>query len=77
MDECGSLAARNVFMSANHTNEENGPAGSVLVEEIAELLCLNDCTFNGRCVNGSCVCNKDYTAEDCSASIYQIPTIMR
>ena len=77
IDECGNLAARNLSMFANRSNEEGGPAGSVLVEEITELLCPNDCTLNGKCVNGSCVCNKDYTSEDCSQSIYQIPTILR
>ena len=77
MDECGSLAARNLSMFANGSSEESGPVGSVLVEEIAELLCPNDCSSNGKCVNGSCVCNKDFTADDCSASIYQIPTILR
>ena len=78
MDECGNLAARNLSSPANESNEESGSASSVnLVQEIAESLCPNDCSFNGKCVNGSCVCNKDFTAEDCSASIYMIPTISR
>ena len=76
MKECGNLAARNLSILANISSEENGPTGSNFVEEIAELLCPNDCSFNGKCVNGSCVCNKEFTADDCSASIYQIPTIL-
>ena len=76
MNECGELVARNLSMLANRTDETNSTVGA-FVEQVAELLCPNDCTFNGKCVNGSCVCNKDYTAEDCSMSIYQIPTISR
>ncbi|XP_022807283.1 von Willebrand factor D and EGF domain-containing protein-like isoform X1 [Stylophora pistillata] len=71
MNDCGNLAAINMSQSSNGSGEEN----SISVDEISELLCPNDCTFNGKCINGSCVCNKAYTAEDCSASIYQIPTI--
>lgn len=76
MNECGKLGARNLSMLANHTGEKNSTVDA-FVEQVAELLCPNDCTFNGKCVNGSCVCNKDYTAEDCSLSIYQKPTISR
>lgn len=76
MSECGELGARNLSALANYTSEET-PSVDTFVAQVAELLCPNDCTFNGKCVNGSCVCNKDYTAEDCSMSIYQIPTISR
>ena len=63
-------------MLASNSSDRN-PAAEAFVEQVAELLCPNDCTFNGKCVNGSCVCNKDYTASDCSMSIYQIPSISR
>ena len=76
MNICGDLGARNLSIFSNQTSEET-PAVSALAEKVAELLCPNDCTFNGKCVNGSCVCNKDYTAKDCSMSIYQTPTIFR
>lgn len=76
MNECGELGARNLSMLSNYTSEET-PTVDAFVEQVTELLCPNDCTFNGKCVNGSCVCNEDYTAEDCSMSIYQIPTISR
>ncbi len=76
MTLCGELGARNLSKLANDS-DEGSPAVVALVEQVAELLCPNDCSFNGKCVNGSCVCNKDYTAEDCSTSIYQIPTISR
>ena len=28
--------------------------------------CLNDCNFNGLCVNGICKCNDGYHSDDCS-----------
>ena len=77
MKECGNLASRNLPIFTNTSSEENGTTGSNFVEEIAKLLCPNDCSFNGKCVNGSCVCDKDFTTDDCSASIYQIPTILK
>ncbi|KAJ7351104.1 hypothetical protein OS493_036560 [Desmophyllum pertusum] len=73
MNDCGNLAARNVSALINGSSEVN----TISIDEIGELLCPNDCMSNGKCVNGSCVCNKDYTTEDCSMSIYQIPTIAR
>ncbi|KAJ7351101.1 hypothetical protein OS493_036557, partial [Desmophyllum pertusum] len=76
INECGELGARNLSMLANDSSADT-TAVAAFVEQVAELLCPNDCAFNGKCVNGSCVCNKDYTAEDCSMSIYQIPTISR
>lgn len=76
IDQCGELGARNLSKLANYSSEET-PTVDAFVEQIAELLCPNDCTFNGKCVSGSCICNKDYTAEDCSTSIFQIPIISR
>ena len=78
MDQCENLAALNLSRAANSSGDSAVESSvSSLVEEIAESLCLNDCSSNGRCVNGSCVCNKDFTADDCSAYIYERPTIFR
>ncbi|XP_068690653.1 neurogenic locus notch homolog protein 1-like, partial [Montipora foliosa] len=78
-DQCGNLAALNLSRAANSTNSSSGDAdesaGPALVEAITESLCPNDCSLNGNCVNGSCLCYKDFTADDCSAYIYEIPSI--
>ncbi|XP_068693084.1 von Willebrand factor D and EGF domain-containing protein-like isoform X2 [Montipora foliosa] len=78
-DQCGNLAALDLSRAANSTNsssgDADGSAGSALVEEITESLCPNDCSFNGKCVNGSCLCYKDFIADDCSANLYEIPSI--
>ena len=78
MDQCENLAALNLSQAANSSGDGAVESSvSSLVEEIAESLCPNDCSSNGRCVNGSCLCNKDFTATDCSAYIFEIPTILR
>ena len=74
LSECKDVIVENITINTNETTNVTIPP---IVEKIAELLCPNDCTFNGKCVNGSCICNKDYTAEDCSISVYQRPFITR
>lgn len=76
VEQCGVLGAKNLSTLVNGSDEGN-PAADAFVEQVAELLCPNDCTLNGKCINGSCVCYEDYTASDCSMSIYQEPEIYR
>lgn len=33
---------------------------------VANSICVNDCSGNGECMNGSCVCNDAYVGSDCS-----------
>ena len=79
MAECNDVIIQNITVNTNTTNSTSTEALKIppIVEEISELLCPNDCAFNGKCINGSCVCNKDYTAKDCSISVYQRPDISR
>ena len=74
--ECGYVAAINASSQKNESSG-SGQAEVSIENELTELLCPNDCAFNGDCVNGTCVCYKDYTAEDCSISIYQKPSLSR
>ena len=74
--ECGYVAGINESSYKNES-DQGGQGANSTGNEIADFLCPNDCAFNGDCVNGSCVCNKDYTAEDCSISIYQRPSLSR
>lgn len=74
--ECGYVAAINESSSKNES-DNGGQGADSIGNELAELLCPNDCAFNGDCVNGSCICNKDYTAEDCSISVNQKPSLSK
>ena len=79
MSDCNDAVIENITVNSNVTSNVTIPTPTIppMVEEIGELLCPNDCTFHGKCVNGSCVCDKDYTADDCSISVYQKPFISR
>ena len=77
MNECEDVVIENMTVNSNETNNVTKPTIPSALEQVLQLLCPNDCTFNGKCVNGSCVCNRDYTAADCSISIYQRPTVTR
>ena len=77
INECQDVIIENMTVNTNETSNVTKPPMPPALEEVLQLLCPNDCTFNGKCVNGSCVCNKDYTADDCSISMYQRPTITR
>ena len=83
MNECNDALIKNITLPASNSTTNNTSNSTqeviipAIVEEIGQLLCPNDCASNGKCVNGSCICNKDYTAEDCSISLYQVPDISR
>ncbi|PFX12492.1 von Willebrand factor D and EGF domain-containing protein [Stylophora pistillata] len=80
MNECNDVIIENITVNSNDTGNFTAPKTPKMpptMQKIAQLLCPNDCTFNGKCVNGSCVCKKDYTAKDCSISVYQKPFIAR
>ena len=74
MNECGEIAGRNLSSYVNGSSKEKPEIPSYL-SNIVENLCPNDCTFNGRCVNRTCICNEGFTAQDCAISIYQEPEI--
>ena len=74
MYECKDAAAEKIIVNETDVTDVKIPP---IVEEVVEHLCPNDCAFNGRCVNGACVCKKDYTAKDCSVWVYEKPHISR
>ena len=74
MSECNDEAVRNMTFNTTDVTDVEKPT---IVDQIARIMCPNDCAFNGKCVNGSCLCDKGYTADDCSISVYQNPSIKR
>ncbi|XP_028411934.1 von Willebrand factor D and EGF domain-containing protein-like [Dendronephthya gigantea] len=43
--------------------------------DIFEYLCPSDCSNHGNCSNATCICDKDYTAPDCSVSLKDRPFV--
>lgn len=58
---------------------ETGEIVYVVPPEIEESLCINDCSGNGECVEGECVCDEGFISTDCSVDgtappdVYLIP----
>ncbi|XP_052268670.1 uncharacterized protein LOC127870050 [Dreissena polymorpha] len=44
-------------------------------EHIEEIFCMNNCSGNGTCVNGTCQCNSGFGAVDCSIDLKKPPII--
>ncbi|XP_052063239.1 uncharacterized protein LOC127702954 isoform X1 [Mytilus californianus] len=69
------LTAAKVELERNQTlKEETTEDGRTLLEKLTSLLCLNNCSSNGNCINGICVCNSMFGGEDCSKSRTTAPT---
>ena len=79
-----AVAAMNLVMDTcedkiikNFTQLKNNSEILKIVDSVAEHLCPNDCSFNGECSNGTCLCKEGFTAHDCSAEINQKPILYR
>ncbi|XP_035689594.1 von Willebrand factor D and EGF domain-containing protein-like [Branchiostoma floridae] len=71
-EDCADKAYNNVSL---YETNENGTA--VPPAFITENLCPRQCSNQGRCVNGSCECNKGYESADCSIQIGRPPVAMQ
>ena len=45
-------------------------------KEFEERVCPNECSGNGRCVKGVCICNQGFATEDCSVVLDQVPELL-
>ena len=76
LNNCGQIVGRNLSSYSNESEDNNqGDSSSSILSDIAQRMCPNDCSFNGKCVNGSCICNEGFTAKDCSISFGSTPSI--
>ncbi|QQP38900.1 Papilinlike, partial [Caligus rogercresseyi] len=57
--ECRSSLFRNISLW-----ERGSPT-----TKITNSLCINDCSGNGECYLGNCICKEDYSGRDCSINI--------
>ena len=72
MKDCGEIAIRNTSTVKNESQES-----VEILDKVLKNICPNDCSFNGNCSNGTCICADGFTAEDCSMSIHQKPEIAK
>ena len=76
LNDCGQIVARNLSSYSNESDDNNqGDSSSSILSNIAQRMCPSDCSLEGKCVNGSCICNKGFTAKDCSMSFGNTPFI--
>ncbi|KAK3593671.1 hypothetical protein CHS0354_013567 [Potamilus streckersoni] len=59
-------------ISRNNTFREEA---SATITEIAEKACPSMCSYRGRCINGTCICDSGYGAADCSLDLSQPPEL--
>ncbi|XP_019633198.1 PREDICTED: von Willebrand factor D and EGF domain-containing protein-like isoform X3 [Branchiostoma belcheri] len=59
--DCITVAYQNVSMYEEGENNTSVPPIAV-----QQNLCPSECSNNGDCVNGSCVCHEGFTSDDCS-----------
>ncbi|XP_022331709.2 von Willebrand factor D and EGF domain-containing protein-like isoform X2 [Crassostrea virginica] len=66
--ECVTTASRDSSFS-NSTTEDGGS----ILDLLRSLVCPNNCSGNGSCVNETCSCNSGYMGEDCSQQLGNPP----
>ncbi|XP_046351564.2 uncharacterized protein LOC124132030 [Haliotis rufescens] len=71
-DKClHEVVVNPVLQEKNETSATNQSVHDIVVAEA----CLNDCGGNGYCIEGDCVCAKDYGGGDCSVDLTAAPEI--
>ncbi|PFX18968.1 Neurogenic locus Notch protein [Stylophora pistillata] len=62
----------------NYSAYEKDESGNLVPPaKVTQLLCPNDCSFQGNCTNGTCVCDEGYVSADCSMRFDEIPQLFR
>ncbi|KAL4216825.1 hypothetical protein ACF0H5_024546 [Mactra antiquata] len=52
------------------------PITTELFQELLEMICSNECSGNGMCINGSCHCDEPYINFDCSINKTEPPIML-
>uniref|UniRef100_A0A8W8J2H6 von Willebrand factor D and EGF domain-containing protein n=1 Tax=Magallana gigas TaxID=29159 RepID=A0A8W8J2H6_MAGGI len=52
--------------------EEGKPS---IAEQVKKIACTNECSGHGICINGTCKCDEDFGAKDCSMDMNKPPVV--
>eukprot|EP00105_Crassostrea_gigas_P023673 XP_011443598.1 PREDICTED: von Willebrand factor D and EGF domain-containing protein [Crassostrea gigas] len=52
--------------------EEGKPS---IAEQVKKIACVNECSGNGACLNGTCECDEGFGAKDCSMDLNKPPVV--
>ncbi|XP_033762813.1 von Willebrand factor D and EGF domain-containing protein-like [Pecten maximus] len=67
-----SVCMKELKQNTTYHEDESGDKRSI-AQQIKEITCPNECNGHGQCSNGTCVCDTDFGAADCSINIRQPP----
>ncbi|EGD74518.1 hypothetical protein PTSG_05882 [Salpingoeca rosetta] len=70
-EDCEFLASTNITLFDQ--DEAGNLVPGQLQRAVVERLCPGDCSFNGVCNNGTCICNDGWSGADCSTNITVVP----
>lgn len=70
-ESCEEVALKNISLYEQDASGKLQPP-----EKIGKNLCPGDCSGHGKCVNRTCICEKDYTSDDCSMNIKAVPELL-
>nr|XP_034329096.1 von Willebrand factor D and EGF domain-containing protein-like isoform X2 [Crassostrea gigas] len=63
-------------LSQNTTLKEVSKNGKPsIAEQIKKDVCINECSDNGVCINGTCECDEGFGAKDCSMDLNKPPVV--
>ncbi|XP_061170596.1 von Willebrand factor D and EGF domain-containing protein-like [Saccostrea echinata] len=63
-------------LSQNTTLKEDTKEGKPsIAQQIKKIACMNECSWHGNCLNGSCNCEEGYGGKDCSMDLNKPPIV--
>lgn len=72
-EDCEFLAATNIDFFDQ--DEIGNLVPGQIQRAVMSILCPGDCSFNGVCNNGTCICNPGWSGLDCATNLTSVPVI--
>jgi hypothetical protein len=68
---CEDTTLKNISLYTESTTGDLVPP-----REVVNNLCPADCSGHGMCKNRTCICEKGFTALDCSMEVNAVPELL-